>query len=80
MATDESALRGELQEVDDLIANVRQSVDGVRQEIGASDGTGDPGDVSALVSSVDEQEAVLSGLEQRRDDLRRRLGLDDGSS
>lgn len=79
MASDEAALRSELKEVEDLIAQTQDSEAGVNQEIGGKyEGTGtlDLAETSELFGLTQEQEAVLSDLERRRDALRHRLGID----
>lgn len=77
MASDDTALRSELKQVEDLIERTRSSAAGVHQEIGGQeDGPLDPEETSELFNAAAEQEALLGELEIRRDELRRRLGME----
>jgi len=79
MASNETALRKELKQVEDLIARTENSAAGIHQEIGSQDeGPLDTAETSELFSAAQEQEAVLSELELRRDELRHRLGMGQG--
>ena len=75
--SDRAALRRELKQVEDLIAQARNSAADIHEEIGGQeDGTLDSAETSELFSATQEQEALLGELEGRRDELRRRLGMD----
>jgi hypothetical protein len=77
MTSDEAALRSELKEVEDLIAQARSGATGVHQELGGrDDGPLDAEETAVLFTTAQEQEAVRDELKLRRDKLRRRLGMD----
>jgi hypothetical protein len=80
MASDDAALRRELEQVEDLIARTRGSAAGIHEEIGGQEeGALDSAEISELFSETQEQEALLGELEIRRDELRRRLGMDEAA-
>jgi hypothetical protein len=77
MASDEAALRRELRQVEDLIAQARHSASDIHDEIGGQpEGPLDPEETSELFTATQEQEALVDELLVRRDELRRRLGMD----
>jgi hypothetical protein len=78
MAADEiDALREELRDLEDRLAEQQREADELRQEIGSrSDGPGDRVDLTSLITSLELQEAVIESLEARRRELRQRLGKD----
>jgi predicted nucleic acid-binding Zn-ribbon protein len=74
--SDEDALRQELEDLDDEIAELRRTVADARQRIGQEwDAPADEVDVATALSRVEEQEAFLRVLEDRRERLRARLGV-----
>jgi len=74
MAEDSGALQEQLRTLDAEVAEMRQTVAGLRRGIGnSSDAPVDAADMAAAITSAQEQEAVLKLLEAKRDDVQRRL-------
>jgi hypothetical protein len=73
MGSDHSptALRQELESVEAELANLRESAEGLRRQVGEGlSGPIDESERSALITAAEEQEALAESLEARRDDLR----------
>jgi hypothetical protein len=69
---DRSALRQELREVEADVAELRDTAEKLRAQIG--DRSYEPTDASeraALITAAEEQEALVETLETRRDKLRK---------
>jgi small-conductance mechanosensitive channel len=74
--SDEDALRQELRDLDEQIAELRRSVEDIRRRIGQEwDAPADEVDVATALTGAEEQEAFLRALEERRERLRERLGV-----
>ena len=77
MTSDQASaqLQDELQQVDQELAELRESAAGLRQQIGErSDGASDAAEVAMLLTEAEQQEAVVDTLERRRRSLLQRLG------
>jgi chromosome segregation ATPase len=72
MADDEpeAALIEELRTIDERLAELRQELEGLQDDLRDAD------DSAAAITLVEEQQAVIETLEARRGELRRRLGED----
>ena len=70
MATDEpeAALREELRTIDERLAELRQELEGLQDDLRDAD------DSAAAITLVEEQEALIETLETRRAQLARQLG------
>ncbi len=76
MAADrpETALRDELQLVEEQLAELRQTAAELREQIGErSYGPTDPAEMATAITAAEEQEAFAKLLEARREDIVRRL-------
>jgi hypothetical protein len=72
MTTDRSALQQELRDVEADVAELRDTAEKLRAQIG--DRSYEPTDASeraALITAAEEQEALVETLEVRRDKLRK---------
>jgi chromosome segregation ATPase len=75
MADEAEQQRQELHDIEAQIAEVRSSIDELREQVGGqSYGAQDAEDVAAALTNIEEQEGVLSALEQRRETVMRRAG------
>jgi hypothetical protein len=68
---DVPALRDELRDVDEEIAQLRRGLEQLRA---STDGPTDSAEIAATVTAAEEQEALIAILEARRADLLRQLG------
>ena len=74
-ADSSTALREEVQVVEDELAQLRETVADLRRRIGERwDDPTDSAEKAALITTAEEQEGFIQVLETRRADLLRRLG------
>jgi hypothetical protein len=72
--TGQAAAREELRQVDEELAELRQTAASLRAQIGdRSDGPTDAEETALVITSAEEQEALIGALAERRERLRRRL-------
>jgi bacterioferritin (cytochrome b1) len=70
-----TALRDELQRVEEELAQLREAAAELRRRIGErADDPTDPVERATVITAAEEQEAFIAVLESRREDLLRRLG------
>jgi hypothetical protein len=70
-----TALREELQRVEEELAQLRETAAGLRRRIGErADDPTDSAEHALLITTAEEQEALMEVLERRREKLLRRLG------
>ena len=67
--------RAELERVEAQIAEIREEVRSLRNDLGDA-GPTEPEERSAVLAQAEEREAVAAELERRRDTVRERLGSD----
>lgn len=65
------ALRDELHDVDDELAQLRRGMEQLRD---STDGPTDAAEIAATLTAAEEQGALIAALEARRADLLRQLG------
>ncbi len=66
--------RAELRQLDEEIAETRESAAELRRQIGdRTDGTLEPEETAATISSAEELETIVDTLQTRRDEVARQL-------